>query len=183
MKIIQHLSTIAIITVIVVLIYASVQQTYRSNANDPQIQVLHDLKDHLQKGKPVESMFLDTIDLETSLSMFVETYDAGGKPIQSNGYLNGQLPQLPAGVMDNAKNLGENWVTWQPQKDVRMAMGITKVSAGPVSYVAVGRSLRETEDRVARLSQMLFAGWILTIAIALINWLVDYYQFRKKQLV
>src|SRR3954470_16463500 len=114
MKIIQHLSTIAIITVIMVLIYASVQQTYRSNANDPQIQVLHDLKDHLQKGKPVESMFLDTIDLETSLSMFVETYDAGGKPIQSNGYLNGQLPQLPAGVMDNAKNLGENWVTWQP---------------------------------------------------------------------
>jgi hypothetical protein len=183
MKIIQHLSIIAVITIIVVLIYASVQQTYRSSANDPQIQVLRGLKDHLEKGKPVESVFLDTIDLEKSLAMFVETYDAAGKPIQSNGYLNGNLPQLPGGVIDHANKAGENWVTWQPQKNVRMAMDVARVSAGPVSYIAVGRSLGETEERVARLTQMLFAGWILAIAIALANWLLDYYQFRKKQLI
>ena len=48
MKFIQHLSAIAIITIIMGLIYASVQQTYRSNADDPQIQIAHDLRDHLQ---------------------------------------------------------------------------------------------------------------------------------------
>lgn len=38
MKIVQHLSAMAIITIIMGLICASVQQTYRFNANDPHLQ-------------------------------------------------------------------------------------------------------------------------------------------------
>ena len=54
MKILQHLSALAIITIIMTLIYASVQQTYRSNANDPQMQIVNDLKNNLQEGKPIK---------------------------------------------------------------------------------------------------------------------------------
>src|SRR4029078_4443292 len=145
MKTIQHFSAMAIITIIMGLIYASVQQTYRSNANDPQIQIAHDLRDHLQKGKPL--VFDDTIELEKSLSVFKEAYDQNGDPIQSTGFLNGKMPRLPKGVFKYAKANGEHWVTWQPQHKVRMAMGIVRIHAEPIAYLAVGRSLREVEER------------------------------------
>jgi hypothetical protein len=176
MKTMSYLSAMVIITVIMGLVYASVQQTYRSNANDPQIQIAHDLKDHLQKGKPFA--FDDTIDIEKSLSVFEEAYDKNGDPIQSTGFLNGKMPLLPKGVFEHAKANGENWVTWQPQHNVRMAMGIVYVNAAPIAFLAVGRSLREVEERVSRLTNMVFIGWVLCISIVLINWLVQFY--RKK---
>lgn len=178
MKIIQHLSAIAIITIVMALIYASVQQTYRSNADDPQIQIAHDVRDHLQNGKTIA--FDDTIDLEKSLSVFKEAYDENANPIQSTGFLNGSMPQLPKGVFELVKSNGEHWVTWQPQRNVRMAMCIVRVNAAPIAYLAVGRSLREVEERVSRLTKMVFIGWILCICVVLINWLVTYYDYRKK---
>ena len=180
MKTIQHLSAMAIITIIMGLIYASVQQTYRSNANDPQVQIAHDLKTHLQKGKSL--VFNETIELEKSLSVFTEAYDQNGNPLQSTGFLNGKMPHLPKGVFDYASANGEHWVTWQPQRNVRMAMGIVSVHAGPVAYLAVGRSLSEVEERVSRLTNMVFVGWILCMAVVLINWLVTYYSYRKENL-
>jgi hypothetical protein len=181
MKTIQHLSAMAIITIIMGLIYASVQQTYRSNANDPQVQIAHDLRAHLQNGKPL--LFNDTIELERSLSVFTEVYDQNGDPIQSTGFLNGKMPQLPKGVFEYASANGEHWVTWQPQRNVRMAMGIVRVHAGPIAYLAVGRSLREVEERVSRLTNMVFIGWLLCISVVLVNWLVTYYCYKKKNLV
>lgn len=178
MKIIQHLSAIAIITIITGLIYVSVQQTYRSNANDPQIQIAHDLRDHLQNGKNL--VLDDTIDLEKSLSVFKATYDENGNLIQSTGFLNSKMPQLPKGVFESAKANGEDWITWQPQRNVRLAIGVVHVNAMPVAYIAVGRSLREVEERVSRLTQMVFIAWLLCISVVLINWLVTYYNYRKK---
>ena len=177
MKTIQHLSAIAIITIIMGLIYASVQQTYRSNANDPQAQIVNDLRDRLHKGRPLA--FDDTVDLERSLSVFKEAYDEKGNPIQSTGFLNGRMPQLPKGVFEYARANGEHWVTWQPDHSIRMAMGIVHVHATPIAYLAVGRSLREVEERVSRLGNMVFTGWILCISVVLINWLVTYYNFIK----
>jgi hypothetical protein len=177
MKIIQHLSAMAIITIIMGLIYASVQQTYRSNANDPQIQIAHDLRDYLQKGKPLA--FDDTVDLERTLSVFKEAYDENKNPIQSTGFLNGRMPQIPKDVFEHAKANGEHWVTWQPQRNVRIALGIVSVNAGPIAYLAVGRSLREVEERVSRLITMVFIGWLLCMSVVLINWLVTYYNYKK----
>ena len=177
MKIIQHLSAIAIATIIMGLIYASVQQNYRSNANDPQAQIAHDIRDHLQRGKP--QMFDDTVELESSLSVFKETYDQDGNPIQSTGFLNGKMPQLPKGVFEYAKSNGEHWVTWQPQRDVRMAMGIVRVNASPIAYLAVGRSLKDVEEREGRLTKMIFMGWVLCISVVLVSWLVTYYSYKK----
>lgn len=177
MKIIQHFSAITIITIITGLIYASTQQNYRSNANDPQIQIAHELRDRLQKKQPL--VFDDTIELEKSLSVFKETYDENGSPVQSTGFLNGKMPELPRGVFESAKKNGEDWITWQPQRNVRMALGVIRVNAMPVAYVAVGRSLREVEERVSRLTQMVFIAWILSVSVVLINWLITYYNHRN----
>ena len=70
----------AIITVIFGVIYATVQQSYRTAANDPQIQIARDINVKLHQGKPIENFFADTVDIAQSLSTFVALYDASGKP-------------------------------------------------------------------------------------------------------
>ena len=63
MKIFQPLSAVLVITIIMGLIYASVIQTYRSNTSDPQIQIVHDIKDRLQRDKQVGELFFDPLIL------------------------------------------------------------------------------------------------------------------------
>lgn len=177
MKNLQYLSAMAIITIVMVLIYAGIQQTYRSNANDPQVEIAYDLRDRLQKSKPI--LFDDTVELESSLSVFKELYDGNGNPIQSNGLLNGKLPQLPKALFEYAKTNGEHWITWQPQRNVRMAVGIVKVNSDNTGYIVVGRSLKEVEERVSRLTTIVIIAWILCIAIVVVNWIVGYQKNRQ----
>src|SRR5580765_3016300 len=113
---------IAIITVIFGVIYATVQQSYRTGANDPQIQIALDINAKLHQGKSVESFLTDTIDIAKSLLTFVVLCDNNGKPIRSSGYLDGKMIQLPSGVFDFTKSHGEHQVTWQPLDGVRIAM-------------------------------------------------------------
>ncbi len=100
---INYLLVIAIVTVISGIIYATVQQTYRSGANDPQMQIARDINSKLQHGKPVENFFTGTIDIAQSLSVFNVLYDDSGKPIRSSGYLQNKMPAIPAGVFEFAK--------------------------------------------------------------------------------
>ena len=178
MKTVQHLSAMAIITFILVLVYTNVRQTYRSNANDPQVQIAHELKAQLQKGRPLA--FDDSIELENSLSVFKGAYDKNGNPLQSTGFINGKVPRLPKNVFEYAKANGEHWITWQPQRNIRMATGIVRVNAEPIAYLAVGRSLREVEERSSRITKTIFMGWILCICVVLINWLITFYQINRK---
>ncbi len=46
-----HLTAIIIITIILLTVYASVQQCYRTSANDPQIQIARDISNSLSKAK------------------------------------------------------------------------------------------------------------------------------------
>ncbi|HEV7622155.1 MAG TPA: hypothetical protein VGO09_10490 [Flavisolibacter sp.] len=178
---IQHICALAIITIIMGLIYVSVQQVYRTTANDPQIQIAHDIVSRMNEGKSVEKYFaVDTIDLQNSGSVFLEMYNEEGKPLRSTGLLKGELPQLPAGVINFAKVKGEDWVTWQPAKDVRMAMVLVRTAAAPFFIIAVGRSLAEVENRVSRLTTVIFICWILCIIILLASWITQYYSIRSK---
>ena len=181
MKTILHLSAITIITIIIGLIYCSVQQNYRSSANDPQVQIAHKLRGDLQKGIPLS--FGDSVEMETSLSVFQQTYDKNANPLLSTGYLNGKVPRLPKAVFKYAKANGEHWLTWQPQENVRMATGIVRVNVGPVAYLVVGRSLNEVEKRIASMSKMIFMGWLLCICVVLVNWLVTFYHYNRKDAV
>jgi len=160
------------------LIYTSVQQNYRSSANDPQIQIAHDLRDRLQQGKPL--IFDDTVELKTSPSVFKESFDSNGNSIQSTGFLDGKRPNLPKGVFEHARAKGENWITWQPKRGIRMATGIVAVNSKAVAYLAVGRSLKDVEQRISRLTTMVFISWLLCITIVLVNWLVTYYNCKKQ---
>jgi sensor histidine kinase regulating citrate/malate metabolism len=175
-----YLFAMAIITIIFGVIYVTVQQSYRSGANDPQIQLARDINLKLHEGKAVDNFFTDSINIAQSLSPFAVLYDANGKPLRSSGYLNGKMPELPAGVFDYAKANGEHDVTWQPQSRVRMAMVIVIVSSNSssVGFVAAGRSLQEVEIREHNLITMIFIGWIICIGLVLIYAVIQFYRHR-----
>jgi sensor histidine kinase regulating citrate/malate metabolism len=173
-----YLFVIGITTIIFGVIYTTVQQNYRSGADDPQIQLARDINLKLHEGKAVNNFFTDSISIAQSLSPFAVLYDANGKALRSSGYLNGKMPELPAGVFDYAKANGEHEVTWQPQSGVRMAMVIVSANSSSVGFVAAGRSLHEVEIREHNLITMIFIGWIICIGLILIYAAIQFYKNR-----
>lgn len=151
-----------IMTVMAGLVYVAVQQNFRMNANDPQIQIAEDLATQLSAGAPVgPNSLTTTVDISRSLSPYVLIYDNHGEVITGSGKLNDQFPSLPSGVFDNAKKVGENRITWQPQADVRGALVVVRYqSAQSSGYVAVGRSLREVEQRESMLGWQVLGAWL-----------------------
>lgn len=161
-----QLSIAAIITVVMGVLYMNVQQSYRSGANDPQIQLAEDIASAIKQGHSI-SPFLkdDTVDLSKSLSPFFILYSADGQPIQSSALLNGQIPQLPSGVLNYAKIHDDDRITWQPQPGVRLATVIKWTGSSPVAFVLVGRSLKEVEVRESNLRTTVAIGWIVCMII------------------
>lgn len=180
MKLLSILSTLAVLTVILLLVYAAVQQSYRTGANDPQLQIARDISLYLKEGKTIDHIFpVDSIDISKSPGVFAVLYDNNAAPIKSSGFLNGNIPQLPAGVFDFVKSHGEDAITWQPQPGVRMAMVIASVQSPHVAFVAVGRSLKEVEIRESNLLSMLFVGWLICVGIIIVNAFIQF-RFKKK---
>lgn len=175
----HFLCAMAIITIVFGVVYASVQQCYRSGADDPQIQLVRDINLKLHEGKSIERFFNDSIDVSQSLSPFVVLYNVNGKPVRSSGYFNGKMPELPAGVLDFAKANGEHNVTWQPQTGVRMAMVILYSNSSTVSFIAAGRSLQEVEIREHNLVTMILIGWIMCVAVILFRAVLQFYKTKN----
>ena len=176
-----HLSMAAIVTILCGLIYVSVQQSYRSGANDPQLQLARDIAAKLKDNHPADWLFpKDTIEISESLAPFVVLYNDSGEPTQSTGLLDGHLPKMPKGVFDFTRKNKEDVLTWQPRRGVRMAMVIESVQSSPVAFVAVGRSLQEVEKRVSNLITMVFIGWVICIVVIIVHWLI--FSLSKKRM-
>ncbi len=54
----SYLSALAIVTIVIALVYAAVQQNYRMAANDPQVQIARDAAERLQHNGPVTFLHL-----------------------------------------------------------------------------------------------------------------------------
>ena len=161
---------VMLITVIIGLIYICVQQSYRTAANDPQIQVSEDIASKLNEGKLIGNIIpQDTIDIAHSLSLFVAVFNAEAKTISSNGYLKGHMVQPPPGVFSYLNTHDDNEVTWQPVKGVRMALVIKKTNASPLAFVAAGRSLKQTELREYSLRITIIISWVICFILLLIS--------------
>ena len=143
-------------------IYAVVQQNYRSNANDPQIQIATDARNALQGGASPHSLVPTThIDLSQSLAPYLIIYDTNGQPVVSSATLHGQLPPPPpSGVFANAKTSDMDILTWEPAPGVRSAIVVLPYANG---YILAGRSLTVVEDRENNLVVLVAALGILTL--------------------
>lgn len=142
------------------LVYLAVQQNFRQNLNDPQIQLTEDAAVMLGNRQPVTALVGSSkVDVASSLAPFLIVYDDSGNVVASSAQLNGQTPPLPAGVFASVRQSGEDRLTWQPQNGVRLATVVTHFSGSTPGFVLAGRSMREVEDRIGQLELMTAAAW------------------------
>ncbi|NTW28137.1 MAG: hypothetical protein HGA39_02080 [Coriobacteriia bacterium] len=154
-------------TVLVLMSYASVQQTYRTGLNDPQVQMAQDAAAQLDAGvAPAKIVSATKVDAEKSLAPFMIIYDTTNTPVASSAVLSGSTPKAPSGVLDTARSKGSNKVTWQPSSGVRIAAVAVGSKDGHV--VLVGRNMREVESRIGSLGQMSILGWLAAMIGSLI---------------
>lgn len=154
------LPLVFIMTITMGLVYVVEQQNFRMNANDPQIQLAEDFADQLSAGRTVASINTsNSVDMAKSLSLFIFIYDEAGNIVAGSGKLDGQYPTLPVGVLDYTKKAGQNRITWEPQSGLRFALVIIPYSGAQSGFVAVGRSLREVEQRVGTLAMQVLGAW------------------------
>lgn len=67
----SHFTALLIITILCGLIYATVQQSHRSAANDPQLQIAGDIKNAIEENHSLTQwMTNDSIEISQSLSPF-----------------------------------------------------------------------------------------------------------------
>jgi hypothetical protein len=157
------------VTACCVLTCLCAQQVYRQLANDPQIQMAWDIAAQLEHGAdPSAAVPAAPVELSRSLAPFVMVLDDSGAVVASSARLRGQLRTPPAGVADFVREHGEERVTWQPEPGVRVATVAVRYSRGAGGVVIVGRSLEETERRIARFGSLVLIGWLCALAALLV---------------
>ena len=145
-------------------IYIVAQQGLRMGANDPQIQMAHDVAAALAEGQaPAVLVPTAPVELSQSLAPFIIVFDDSRAPLVSSARLHGQIPALPSGLLDYVRQHGEDRVTWQPESGVRMATVIVHVAGGSGGFVLAGRSLLEVEKRIDQ-AQLLCSLGALAVA-------------------
>lgn len=145
------------------LAYAVGQQTVRSGADDPQVQLAHDTAQRLNRApEPVRSASAaqPAVDLRQTLDPYVILYDRSGRSVSQTVQLDGATPAPPPGTLAAAAATGENRVTWQPAPGVRSAVVIVPYRDG---YVLAGRSLALTEERERNLLLIAALGVLATL--------------------
>jgi hypothetical protein len=164
------LATCFMSVVLVGMVYVAVQQNYREDANDPQIQLAEDTAAALNAGRPASGLVSgEDVDMGASLAPFVIITDQNRHVLASSGQLNGRVPLPPAGSFEQAAagkgkytdTPHENRITWQPTAGVREAAVIVSYHGG---YVVAARSLREVEGRESQLT--LYCAAALAVLLA-----------------
>jgi len=165
----RWLPVAAAVTCVCGLVYAAVQQDLRRGADDPQIQMAEDAARAIEQGTPAEARVSDeTIAIERSLAPFVAVFDDRGEILKSSGMLHGRAPRLPAGVLEYVRRHGEDRITWQPERGVRVAAVVARCAGERPCFVLAGRSLREIEKREAAILLMAFLAWVVAMAASLV---------------
>lgn len=163
---------LAVITLLAGTSYFLIQQLQRQNANDPQIQIAQDAATAFNAGQPVPTMDQagSQIDIGKSLSTFIVIYNSTGTAVFSTGLLNKAVPAPPSSVLAWVKAHGEDRITWQPTKDVRIAAVLTPYSSGGDSgTVLVGRSLKEVEKRDSTLLMQVSIAWAIMMILTILG--------------
>ncbi len=143
------------------MVYLTVQQSYRSSANDPQLQMATDAASALDAGADPQSLVPATkIDLSASLAPYLAIYDANAQLVAASATQHGQPLDVPPGVFASAKASSPNVVTWQTKTGERSAIVVMPSTNG---YALAGRSLRPTEDREDQLLRQVMAAGLVTL--------------------
>jgi preprotein translocase subunit SecG len=166
------ISLTVLVTLLFAVFYLGVQQALRLGANEPQSSMVNDIAAKLNEGRRPDSLVTSRVDMARDMAPFVIIYDTFGKVVKGNGYLDGNVPQVPIGIL-HASDKGTHKVTWQPKPDVRIAAVSRK--AGD-NYVLGGRNLEVVENKISNVTAWLIALWLLSLVLLA----VLYSLFRRK---
>lgn len=172
------ISAASLLVIVFGTIYAAVQQMQRNDADYPQVQLAYDAADSLERGAPPMALSdgaVGSVAMESSLDPFVVVYDANGKPVGGNGYLYGNLPRIPMGVLTAACGHDYHRVTWQPASGVRIA---AVAVAADKYYVVSGRSLQLVERNIQRTFVIALFGGAVSLAVVSVALILP--TMRKK---
>lgn len=159
-----------VITLVSALLYVSVHHVIRAYANDPQIQIVQDISSYLSSGQSPQSILPPTkVDISKTLAPFVIIFDVNGKPIVSSGMLGKEIPKVPLGVFQYAAEHGENRLTWEPTKGVRIAAVVMRYQGKNTGYVLAGRSLKEVEKQADQLLFQVALFWIIASILTAVS--------------
>ena len=100
--------------------------------------------------------------MAASLAPFVIIYDTSGKVVSGSGYLAGQIPSAPLGMLESAKGAEYHAITWEPETGVRIA---SVTVATDKYYVLSGRNLREVERSEGNTFWLSAFGGVVTLAM------------------
>lgn len=161
------------------LLYVGIQQVYRHDLNDPQVQIARDVANALRDGaEPAAVVPRYVFNADESLSPFVAVFDESGLTLESSASIAGAPPKPPQGVFDAARVLGENRVTWQPSESTRIALVVRYVPEKKL-YVGAGRNMSEVEMHIGEFTTQLAIGLLLILAATLGLELFGAYRHSK----
>lgn len=143
-------------------VYFTAQHLERSGADDAPQR----LASQVLSNPPADPT---RVDLASSLAPFYVIYNADGTPTDGNGYLEGALADVPAGVIAQAADHGDNHVTWQPRPGLRFAT--VEIRDGD-RVILAGQSLAPSESRIDSLGVLLLAGGAGCLVLLAIGCLV-----------
>jgi hypothetical protein len=158
-------------------IYVVTQQVWRAAANDPQVEIARGTVLALDGGQsPSDVVPERAVPMERSLATFVTVLDDSGRVLASSGRLRGEVRAIPTGVLEQVRRAGEERVTWQPERGVRIATVVERYSSGTGGgFVVVGRSLEEAQDRIEKFWWLIALSWTATLVgllalVAITEW-------------
>jgi len=166
---------------VLAVVYMTVQQQYRQNLNDPQIQIVEDVQRALLSGKQPQEVIPqgERFDAGKNLAPFTAIFDESGNVLESNATVNGEAIKIPAGVFEYARSHKENRITWQPRGDTRIAVVVRPVPIESGWFVASGRNMSEVEDREMQLTQTIALGLAATLLLTFVFEIIgDVYRRR-----
>ncbi len=183
-----------VLTVVFGTIYSSVQQSYRQNANDPQVQLAEDTVEALRGAPSLNdvistdqaanvyaasanyrlSVTIPKVNITSSLAPFVVIYDGKHKVLATSASASAgavsTLESLPSGVFSYATQHNEDQITWEPGNGARYAIVVKPYSGANTGagFVLAGRSLREVEVREQQLTWIVVSGWFIALGGSLV---------------
>src|SRR5690349_1554457 len=110
-KLFPWLIALAMLLVVFGTIYTVVQQSQRSDANYPQIQLAEDTSSGIKQGDLPATLVGQEVNMAKSLAPFTNVYNEKGGVILGSGNLDGKVPKPPLGMLQAAKGKEYHAVT------------------------------------------------------------------------
>jgi len=152
-RIVGWVAAALIVTIVFGSVYLTLQHIGRQEVNDAPAAAAAAQVQNIG-SEPVTGPRLEPTP---GRGIFVIVYGEDNKPVSTTVTLHGDVPDLPAGVLDTTRTAGADAVTWQPEPGLRMAV-VTRQVSGKV--VVAGQSLTPFENMDRWTQFVLTAGWL-----------------------